>query len=341
LDDPLSLQWTRPEWIEQAHAWINQSLAEHGYELTGPIEQFHARIWSTVMRCPTSAGLLYFKACQRLTEPQLTLYLSRVQADNIPDLVAFDLDRGWMLMRDAGPMLRAYLKSPQDLDMLEPALIQFANLQIAVAPQAKHFFGLGARDRRLERLPGLFETMLAEAEILRIGAADGLTQPQYQQLRATLPRYMEMCRQLESCSIPQTLFHDDFHDGNIFVSGTPGQYRFVFSDWDESCVGHPFVSMMLCLRSVGSRAGFQDEATEAPERMPPELNRLRDIYLQPWQRYESPERLIEIFNLAWRVGMVSRALTWREFVSSLDRLRGAEFTYIVPAWLQEYLLAMK
>jgi hypothetical protein len=75
--------------------------------------------------------------------------------------------------------------------------------------------------------------------------------------------------------------------------------------------------------------------------MPPALNHLRDVYLTPWQRYASLERLIDIFNLAWRVGMVSRALSWRAFVSSLDRSQRADFTYIVPAWLGEFLLAMK
>ena len=99
--------------------------------------------------------------------------------------------------------------------------------------------------------------------------------------------------------------------------------------------------MMLCLRSVGWRSGFPDEATEAPDRMPPELIHLRDIYLQPWQRYESPERLIDVFNMAWRVGMVSRAQTWREYVSSLPEEDRTDLTYFVPAWLQEFLLAMK
>jgi len=39
--------------------------------------------------------------------------------------------------------------------------------------------------------------------------------------------------------------------------------------------------------------------------------------------------------------MVSRALTWREYVYSLDGAQRADFTYIVPAWLQEFLLAMR
>ena len=336
-----NLLWTQPEWIAQAHAWIQQSLADAGITLSGPIEQVHARIWSTVMRMSTDAGTLYFKACDPTTEPRLTLYLRGVQPDNIPDLIAVDLERGWMLMRDAGPMLRTYLKTPTDLRMLEPALTLFSNLQIAVSDGPERFIPMGALDRRLDRLPTLFETLLSEPDVLRIGEEDGLTPAQYEQLRALLPRYTEMCQQLQTYKVPQTLHHDDFHDGNIFVSGEPGQYRFVFSDWGECAVTHPFVSLMLCLRIVGWRAGFPDEATEAPDRMPPELNHLRDIYLQPWQCFESPERLVEVFNLAWRVGMVSRAYTWREFVITLPPAQRADFTYFVPAWLGEFLLAMK
>jgi hypothetical protein len=244
-------------------------------------------------------------------------------------------------MRDAGPMLRATLKAPADLAILEPALVQFAALQMALIDQPKILLSLGALDRRLERLPGLFETLLAETPLLRLGEDNGLTGSQHRQLLSLAPRYAEMCQELQGCRVPQTLHHDDFHDGNIFVSGQPGRIRYVFSDWGESALAHPFFSMMLCLRSVGWRAGFPDEATEAPDRMPPELNRLRDVYLEPWQRYESPERLIEIFNLSWRAGMVSRALTWAEFITSLADSQRADFNHIVPAWLSEFLIAMQ
>ena len=226
----MPLLWTQPEWIEQAHAWVKQSLDEAGIALTGPIEQLHARLWSTVMHFTTDAGKLYFKACDPLTEPRLTLYLSKIQPENIPDLVAVDVERGWMIMRDAGPMLRTYLKTPADLQMLEPALPLFANLQMTVSDQPEQFLEMGALDRRLHYLPAYFESMLTDYEILRIGKEDGLTEDQHRQLQAILPRYTEMCQQLQTYAIPQTLHHDDFHDGNIFVSDAPGSYRFVFSD---------------------------------------------------------------------------------------------------------------
>jgi hypothetical protein len=336
-----NLLWTQPEWIEEAHNWIDLQLLACGYTRTSSIEQFHVRIWSTVMRFTTDAGLIYFKASHSPKEVRLTVFLREIQPENAPDLLAVDLERGWMLMRDAGQMLRTHLKSPENLNMAEPALVQFARLQITVFDQSEELLSLGSLDHRLHRLPEMFAEMLSEPDILRIGNEDGLTDGQHRQLQATHARYTEMCEQLQTYKVPQSLHHDDFHDGNIFVHEQKSRFRFVFSDWEESCLTHPFFSIMLCLRSVGWRAGFPDEATEAPERMPPALNRLRDVYLESWQLFEDHTTLVEVFNLAWRVGMVSRALTWRKFVKGLDAARRSEFTYIVPAWLQEYLLAMK
>jgi hypothetical protein len=338
---PVPLLWTEPDWLAQAQAWIFQKLEDANAALTGPMDQMHVRLWSTVIRVPTDAGTFYFKACEPATEARLTIFLGQIQPENIPHLIAADPERGWMLMRDAGPMLRTFLKIPADLAILEPALARFAGLQLAVLEQSETLLSLGAMDRRLERLPGLFEQLLAQPDLLRLEAENGLSSAQYQQLRAALPRYTQMCRQLQAYQVPETLHHDDFHDGNIFVSGLPGAYRYVFSDWGESALAHPFFSMMLCLRSVGWRAGFPDESTDAPDRMPPALNHLRDVYLSPWERFETPETLVKIFDLSWRVGMVSRAVTWSEFVSSLDPDLRADYHHIVPAWLGEFLIALK
>jgi len=335
------LPWNQPDWIARAHAWIHSQVEAAGLTLTGPIDQMHARIWSSVMRVPTSSGTLYFKACQKPVETHMTSYLARLLPANLPDLLAIDLDEGWMLMRDAGPMLRQYLTNPADLAMIEPALTIFADLQIMLADRTDELFPLGARDHRLQRLPGMFAGLLEDREILRVGLEEGLTTAQFDELTATLPHYTDMCTRLLEYHVPQSLHHDDFHLGNIFVSGEPGNFSFVFSDWEEICITHPFFSIMHCLRSVATRAGFPDEATEAPEHMPDELNHLRDIYLAPWVRFEPHERLVEILNMAWRVGMVSRALSWTAFVQSIDPSDRLDFYYIVPAWLSEYLLAMR
>lgn len=53
------MNWRDPDWLEEAHAWIR---AHSPGALTGPIEQPHVYPWATVLRAPTSGGVLWFKA---------------------------------------------------------------------------------------------------------------------------------------------------------------------------------------------------------------------------------------------------------------------------------------
>jgi hypothetical protein len=50
----------------------------------------------------------------------------------------------------------------------------------------------------------------------------------------------------------------------------------------------------------------------------PEVVALRDIYLEPWQRFAPRAVLLEASELAQRLGMVCRALTWHRVVTSLE-----------------------
>lgn len=72
----------------------------------------------------------------------------------------------------------------------------------------------------------------------------------------------------------------------------------------------------------------------------PALTRLRDLYLEPWQRYASPADLVTAFDLASRVGTVNWALTWYQVVSKLAESYRSEHAGAVPGWLQEFLAAV-
>src|ERR1043165_3351131 len=101
------LLWQQPDWQAEVKAWIYSALDKNNLRLTGEIEQPHIRPWSTVMTMPTNAGMLYFKASSSIFahETALTDYLARFRPENSPDLLAVDLKRHWMLMRDAGTPL--------------------------------------------------------------------------------------------------------------------------------------------------------------------------------------------------------------------------------------------
>lgn len=341
--DEQPLLWTQPEWIAGAHAWIHQSVNEMGRRVTGAIEQPHIRPWSTVMRVPTDGDTYFFKAAvpELAGEVRLTMALAAVTPHCMPEVAAAEVERGWMLTRDAGSPLRALLKTPEDLRMLDPVLPLLVEVQMAWLDRQDALIALGAADSRVETLPERFARLAVDREALMVGEADGLSEAQYRQLGETVPRYAELCARLMEYAIPQSIHYDDMHTGNIFLRMENGSApRVTFNDWGDSCASHPFCSMLIFLRAMSDLMGLPEDSTEKPEDMPPMLARLRDVYLEPWQAYETPRRLLDAFNLAWRVGMVARALSWHASIQFMPERYRPDYRYTVPSWLGEFLLAL-
>ena len=55
-----------------------------------------------------------------------------------------------------------------------------------------------------------------------------------------------MCDELAASGLPETIQHDDFHDGQVFVSDG----RYLLLDWGDACVSHPFFTMAVTLDGV-------------------------------------------------------------------------------------------
>src|SRR5215207_6302000 len=153
--------WTDPRWKAEAERWIR----DHA-EVTGEIEQPHIEPWSTVMRLPSAEGDLWFKAVAAFAafEPRLTAHLAQVMPDRVPEVVAADFERAWMLMRDGGRRLREVMTSAADAHHWERVLARYAELQIAVTPQVDELLELGVRDQRLAGLPARVERLLENRE---------------------------------------------------------------------------------------------------------------------------------------------------------------------------------
>jgi aminoglycoside phosphotransferase (APT) family kinase protein len=174
-------------------------------------------------------------------------------------------------------------------------------------------------------LPGRYEQLLTDIAALLLDRPNGLSTEATRRLRQFSPQFRAMCEQLAGYGIPETLHHEDFHDANIFVRND----HYTFADWGESGVAHPFCTLLVTSRVIAWRLELEENA--------PELVRLRDIYLEPWTYYESRENLIAAFKLAYRVGMVCRALTWRRVTAGVGEPFKSEYADAVPGWLQEFL----
>jgi Phosphotransferase enzyme family len=297
------LLWMRPGWFASATAWIDERLARLGYTRSAPIEQLVAKSWSTVLRVPTTKGSLYFKAPAPAFEfePALTAMLNQLMPTQFPSVLVIDGERHWMLMQDAGMEIRDRVDDPA---LLAEALRHFAEMQISLSPHIEALKATGCPDRRLHLLPRLYQEVLQATPFLHIDEPKGLPRSQYEQLLAFSPQLREMCDELASYNVPESLHHDDLHTGNILYNGE----RYVFIDLAECCLTHPFCSMFIALR-VAKYILKYDEQT---------LERLRLAYLAPWTRYEPIERLRRALEIAHRLGSLYRALFWYNFLSQLE-----------------------
>ncbi len=110
------------------------------------------------------------------------------------------------------------------------------------------------------------------------------------------------------------------HDGNVFVrDGRP-----YFLDWAEAIVSHPFVGPLLALRAATERAGLEPGSAG--------VERLRDLYLEPFTRFAPLPELQELFWAGYLLTPVSRAYVWHRTLASLPPSVKAEHGDPVSGW---------
>jgi hypothetical protein len=311
--------WERPGWFALATQWIERQVAKRDWQPTGPLVQLHARGWSSVLRLPTSGGDVYFKAVtpQFSFEPPLTALLAELLPAQSPRVLAVDRDRDWLLMADAGEPIRARIRETRDPEPYQNMLIAFAQFQQALLPHFARLAATGIPDRRLSALPALFADITSDANGLLVGQPGGLSVADYAALQAL--DVADLAARLADYGIPETLVQEDCHPGHC----TAGPNGLIFFDWGDSCLGHPFYSLMMALRWGRLVLGYDATTLEG----------MRDAYLAQWDAYGSLERLREAYQLAWRLAPLTRALTWRRIVANQEPSARWQYEDATPYWL--------
>lgn len=329
MQDPIiELPWERKGWLKEATAWIDSSLVKHGRNRKGRVKVLHQRAWSTFIKVPTDKGITYFKApappLSRFEAP-LTEALSHWRPDVTVPVIAVEPKQGWFLSEDAGQTLREAHPGLEQLEHWVRVLPQYAEFQMQMVSHLDEILAFGIYDRRPEQLPQLYAELLSADENLRVGLEPGLKPEELAQLQAIRPQLAAWCDELASSGLPATLTHEEIHDANVLINGG----RYIFVDWSDSSVAHPFFSMVVTIRAAAYRL-------ELPENGP-EMRRLRDAYLEPWTRFHGHQQLVEIYVLAYRLGMLNRALSWHYGTGALPMRLKEEHADAVPEWLQDFL----
>jgi len=249
---------------------------------------------------PTRDGLVWFKEnpAGNAFEPELTALVARLRPDAAPEVVAYEGPR--LLTRDVGPRLRDVFDAGGTEPPWEDVLGLYGELHADLVDAADEALALGAPDERPERLPELYEELAGRDE--------------------WYGRVAEAVAALGE-SVPIGVVHQEAHDGNVFVrDGRP-----VFIDWAEASVTHPFLGPLLPLRFATERRGYEPGS--------PEVERLRDAYLEPFTRFAPADELRRVFAYAYLLAPIGRAQVWHRILGPLAPEISAAHGDPLSAWL--------
>jgi hypothetical protein len=282
----------RAAWLDEVEEWTAAVVASAEVGPVVALASVREAPWGAVLRVVTEEGPLYFKASGPLGrhEPTIVTDLATRWPTLVPDIVAVDHERSWMLLADHGVPMRDALGVPEQVAVLERLLPTYAEMQASTSGNVARWLAIGTPDRRVGRLPELLDQLLRGSSPIGRLKVDDADRAAY---LADLPRLVDACAELASTPVADALDHADLHGTNVLVDGA----RERLADWGDSCITHPFSSLLVPYTLVVP-------ALPVSDRRPATL-RLRDVYLEPWGSTPANRRA---FGLAVWVGHVTRAV---------------------------------
>jgi hypothetical protein len=318
--------WDDPGWLDRVHSWIHDELAKLNINISGTVEQIHLQPWSTVLKAPTDTGDVFFKASAEALafEPAVTRVLYHWRPDCIPQILAVDADEGWMIMADGGQRAREAFNQGLGIGHWTKILSKYASLQITLTEHIEELLSFGVRDRRLRALPDLYQEILADESWFLIDQPDGISRSEYRRLYEGSSKFTELCQELDGYRVPDSLHHNDLHDGNIFTNNG----RVLFFDWGDSSVSHPFFSLRTVFVSIEYTFGLEEND--------PLINEFGVGYMERWTEFESLENLHRAYDIAKKIWSISTAVKYWTYLRQIERARD-DFRDALPSLMKEFL----
>lgn len=280
--------WARPGWLAEASRWIEERSVALGHEPVGEVELVAQWPISSVLKLATSRGTVFFKAvfAAFFNEPALTRALASEHPGLVPEVLAVDDERGWILMRE----LRGEQMAERDVERWASGLETAAIVHRSWVGRDRELTGLGVPDRSaallVQRLPEVLDTIELSADDRRRAVA-------------VLPELERLAAELETGPLRPTLVHGDLHPGNVMVSGDD----VCIFDWSDGTLSHPLFDLPPYL------SWTKDEAVR---------ERLVSAYLACWTDVASSERLRLLAAAADPLAHAHHALSYLGILEALE-----------------------
>ena len=320
----LRAAWYSPGWWDSAIGWIDEVMAGQGIARSGPSEHVRSWVLSSIIRTPTSHGDIYFKAVPPFMahEGAAMTAVARECPRMVPPPIACDAQRGWVLMSDFAGRSLADIS---EFERWQDAVRMHARMQVDQAGRTQSWIDRGLPDRSLRRMVDLIDPLITVSAKALSDGPDGLSDDEIQALRGLSMRLKFMCARLADFNIPHSLVHGDL-GGNILVKGDG---EFVFFDWTDACISHPFFDMTTMADTV-----FDDNVFRGDESVGV---RIRDAYLEPWAKYGPMDRLVQAYDAARPLGALHQAMTYMWILTNIAEDARWEVEVGLPTWIRTLL----
>ena len=265
-----------------------------------------------MLRVPTHDGDLFLKqeGPTQAFEVALTRALASRWPDRVPAGVAADVDRAWLLLRDAGTKVA----DSGTVDVYPTALRLYGELQVGEIEHVDELLAMGLPDLRLPNVAAAYEPFFERDH--------GLSPNEVERLRTYAPRFHQLCDELAAFELPATVQHDDLHQWNVFVRDD----RVRICDWGDSSVAFPFWSWLKAKRATVDY-GIDPEP-------------LVKAYLLPWTAVAPERELRAAFDRSPPTGTFAYALHTRRLFDAMPDAR-AEFEEYLPQILRLLLAQLE
>ena len=218
--------WQQAGWRGEVLPWLETALGERVQRLAW-ISTYDL---GGVMSVRTTTGSYFFKTDEDGREARAAVQVAAQLTGKVPEVLAADLERGWLLTWDAGSRL---LESGE-LNHWLSAVRKLAKLHCEVRLT-------GVPTHRFADLPGQWAALLSPA-----GLSDwGLDETTQSQILALLPLVMGIHGAVIGLQLPEVACHGDFHANNVLVKDlvlVQGDSVSLY-DFSEAGLAHPFTDI--------------------------------------------------------------------------------------------------
>lgn len=305
----------RPRWLADVTTWVRDAVVTAGAGELVELQSVKERPWGAVLRAVTTERTLYFKASGPLGRHEVAIVgdLSARWPRLVPDVVAIDRTRAWMLLADHGVPMRDVLDGAAQVDVVEQLLPSYAEMQASTAAHVGAWLDAATPDRRVDRLPALLELLVRGETPVGALPIDDAERGRYLD---DLPLFGRVCADLASTAVPDGLDHADLHGTNVLVDGD--DHRLI--DWGDACITHPYSSLFVPLEHVVA-------VLPAPDQRKATL-RLRDAYLEGWAAHATDRDALG--HATWVAHVTRAVLVAHETLGEAGDHR--EITSLLRAW---------